>query len=426
MLKQSIKNFLLYIAFPVGIILFFSYFYFFTFAHICQYKHSSFDETNFGTILFFADPQIEGGDRVISQGIYGLINLIFNDIYQKWVYLNMVAVFKPEVIVVLGDLFSRQNLINEEFYLRLERYNSIFTIPKDIKHFINIVGNHDIGYGFTGNLEGVRRFEANFPPNKVNGEFIHANHHFIYYNTQQIDSSKEQQLYNETTEFLHVTAEEIRKRRVRMLDLENIDSPENIQRFNEEKERSIYKNHTFTEEEEQILEKAPIVILQHIPLYKPKGTCADSPLHIKSHRGYIIEQAMLSQDWSDYVLNAFSPIAIFNGHDHNGCFYEHPNHIHTKEYTVRSLMGDFGGYSAVFEIKPSAKNNDDKKREKNIYFDTDYNYNVFSCSFVPTWFVVTILITTGFYITIVPFCCIFDICCLRKKQKLQKQKLKKQ
>ena len=66
----------------------------------------------------------------------------------------------------------------------------------------------------------------------------------------------------------------------------------------------------------------PLIVLDHIPLYKPRGNCHDAPKIEKDSEGYIETQTMLSLKSSHLILS-FGPTWIFNGHDHNGCFYEH-------------------------------------------------------------------------------------------------------
>lgn len=74
----------------------------------------------------------------------------------------------------------------------------------------------------------------------------------------------------------------------------------------------------------------PLIVLDHIPFYKSSGNCVDSPSIKFDKDGYILSQNMLSLKTTTDILK-FGPIFIFNGHDHNGCFYEHrmtsPPHV---------------------------------------------------------------------------------------------------
>ena len=68
-----------------------------------------------------------------------------------------------------------------------------------------------------------------------------------------------------------------------------------------------------------------------------------------------MKQNMLTPESTAHLLDALKPVAVFSGHDHEGCFFLHEKSI--PEYTVRSSMAEFSGNSAFFEIRrsPGAK-----------------------------------------------------------------------
>ncbi|EFA74803.1 hypothetical protein PPL_11836 [Heterostelium album PN500] len=98
-------------------------------------------------------------------------------------------------------------------------------------------------------------------------------------------------------------------------------------------------------------------------------------VHVAHHTGesMIREQSMLTKETTQYILDEIKPIYVFNGHDHDGCIYKHNNH--TIEYTIRSMMGEFGGYSALFEIR---KPNPDIE---------NFEYSFKICPFIQTKFI---------------------------------------
>lgn len=65
--------------------------------------------------------------------------------------------------------------------------------------------------------------------------------------------------------------------------------------------------------------------------------------------GFVKKQNMLTPEASAHLLRTLKPVAVFSGHDHEGCFYLHDNTV--PEYTVRSTMADYSGNSAFFEIR---------------------------------------------------------------------------
>lgn len=91
-----------------------------------------------------------------------------------------------------------------------------------------------------------------------------------------------------------------------------------------------------------------------------------------------MEQNHISHEGTAMLLEALRPKFVFNGHDHEGCYYQHDNTARSHEYTVRSMMGDFGGHSVVLDIDdvPDA-------RRKSPGMQDEYGYRVTKCSFVP-------------------------------------------
>ncbi|EFC43361.1 predicted protein [Naegleria gruberi] len=151
-------------------------------------------KSNSRRIAMIADPQMEGDTKVYHQGNYGLLNNYFNDYYFKLVFQNIHYLLRPDAIYMLGDLFSSQHVSNQEFYLRVDRFNSIFSGmfgfvnrifkmrsgdlheeqrmvkergSSDLRnlnfpYLVNLTGNHDIGYGFEANFFRIQRFIASF------------------------------------------------------------------------------------------------------------------------------------------------------------------------------------------------------------------------------------------------------------------------
>lgn len=67
----------------------------------------------------------------------------------------------------------------------------------------------------------------------------------------------------------------------------------------------------------------PMIMLDHIPFHKAAGICTDPPHILYDASGaFIAHQNMISENMTNWLLN-FKPVLIFNGHDHNGCYYFH-------------------------------------------------------------------------------------------------------
>ncbi|CAG8761670.1 11844_t:CDS:2, partial [Gigaspora margarita] len=285
-------------------------------------------------ILFLADPQIEGDAKIEREGIRG------NDIYIRHVYTSFVSPYslfthKPTHTIILGDLFSSQWTNDQEFKKRVDRYKWIFGDPRgEYTHeFINLTGNHDIGYGSDMSRRRVDRWEREFGKTNFGG-WIPSN------------SSS--------------TSEGLISHRFAVINSMNID----------EREQNGYE--------------IPLILLSHIPIYKNEGLCIDGPMNILDYNGYIKEQNFLSKNASEFILTKLKPKFIFAGHDHEGCDITHIVRINdddnhsleayrtsdfeirkdeligqynsekiwvVREITVRSVMGGYEGNAGLFEIK---------------------------------------------------------------------------
>ena len=124
-------------------------------------------------VLVAADPQMEGSDRSRSEGWYGAFNNWLNDAMAAFVVSRMQHAFSPSHAAVLGDLFSRQDIGDDEFAARLQRYRRVFG---GLPHLLNISGNHDLGYGDDITTERVARFETALGYDARSRTHAHAHH----------------------------------------------------------------------------------------------------------------------------------------------------------------------------------------------------------------------------------------------------------
>lgn len=107
---------------------------------------------------------------------------------------------------------------------------------------------------------------------------------------------------------------------------------------------------------------ATILLAEHIPLHKPAHVCVDEPKVFTTdgsgdvfRGGIVYSQNTLSTNATEFLLNYMKPEFVFVGHDHEGCVYDHATRDgkSVREYTLRSIMGDFSGYIGLFEITKS-------------------------------------------------------------------------
>ncbi|ODQ79808.1 hypothetical protein BABINDRAFT_166912 [Babjeviella inositovora NRRL Y-12698] len=336
-------------------------------------------------MMAFGDPQIGG---VWPQTPYiKRLDTYGNDHYLGHIYRVMKARLTPTHVAVLGDLFSSQWIGDTEFYNRTRRYISrLFPQPAeyvtDIQHwidqhhdvdwrtyldekvaiplaelefgyediyqwtvpelkafngeplFINLTGNHDIGYAGDATWQHMARYVKLFGKDNYWIEYDRETDHpwrIVVLNDLLLEGPALQEEFRTYTwEFLRQLGE---------------------QKFN-----------------------GSTVLLTHIPFHKREGLCVDGPKHVNYPHDYEREpykQSLLrSQNFigfeeSQKVLNTIfdngKPGIILTGHDHEGCenwFNKLDNGTweaskeklggqSVHEITVRAMMGDFGGNTGL-------------------------------------------------------------------------------
>lgn len=355
--------------------------------------HGAFENGEVSDIhmLTFGDPQINGNWK--STKYIKRLDNYGNDHYLGHIYRTMQSRLKPSHVAVMGDQFSSQWILDSEFYNRTYRfverlfprddlykltvidtwkkhenydwetymdqehamdpdhrfntraYYDVYDWYKPESHqpnfenplFINLTGNHDIGYSGDATWQHMARFHLLFG----------QNNYVIYYNKG--------------------TPQEWRLVVVDSLTLEGPALQEE------------FRDYTWSFLEHLNATNSGFhgstVLLTHIPFYKREGLCADGPEH-KYYADYEKEpykngklrsQNHLLYETSQKVLNIVFPNAdkeglILTGHDHVGCdsYYSHVDGhwvadrhaqggdrkpIH--EVVVRAMMGEFEGQTGL-------------------------------------------------------------------------------
>ncbi|SCU78322.1 LAFA_0A06062g1_1 [Lachancea sp. 'fantastica'] len=340
-------------------------------------------------LLALGDPQIKGIWK--STPYMSRLDTYGNDYYLGHIFRMMKKRLKPSHVAVMGDLFSSQWIGDSEFYNRTMRYTSrifqrnttwlqdilkhshdasgLYTVdwtafaddlgerlkkdPKefefgysDVKSwdsanddylFINLTGNHDVGYSGDATYQHMARFQELFGKDNYWVEYDRDTEHpwrIVVLNSMLLEGPALQpQLMEKTWEFLYRLFE---------------------QRF-----------------------EGSTVLLTHVPFYKTPGLCADEELFRYYPSDYEREpykqnllrsQNHLSQDATKRVLNLIfdnnKPGVILTGHDHEGCetWYNKDSKsgdwtasktvqastdLHIREITVRSMMGEFDGNAGL-------------------------------------------------------------------------------
>lgn len=344
-------------------------------------------------LLAFGDPQING-NWPLTKYIKRLDNY-GNDYYLGHIYDTMRHRLEPDFVAVMGDLFSSQWILDSEFYNRTYRFvERLFTrLPEykqsvlethakhqdydwmgylerenamdpthrfnsrvysdvydwyDYSHrppaikeplFINLTGNHDIGYSGDATWQHMARFHYLFG----------QNNYVINYNKG---------LPQEW--------------RLVVLDSLTLEGPALQPEFI--KFTWSFLEHLRVQENPNF--KGSTVLLTHIPFYKEEGLCRDGPQHIYYDEtytretfktGFLRSQNHLSYETTQKVIdivfpNKDKPGISLTGHDHEGCDtyynFEGDHWVASKtpdssqkapihEIVVRSMMGDFDGLTGI-------------------------------------------------------------------------------
>jgi hypothetical protein len=162
----------------------------------------------------------------------------------------------------------------------------------------------------------------------------------------------------------------------------------------------------------------PKILLKHIPLHKAKGRCVDAPLIRRSRLGHVQEQNFISEQWSKWIVDELEPVVIFSGHDHHGCYVQHTSKSgkHVAEYTLRSMMGDFGGFGVMLDIKRVGDAS-----------DATFQYRLIECPFVSIKVVIVYAALCIFWSLVTSLYFSLAILCSRRHRRLLmiKQRLSK-
>jgi len=248
--------------------------------------------------------------------------------------------------------------------------------PPKLYRTVNIVGNHDIGYAAQADESHIARFEAGF--GDVNTKFQVGRHLFVVLNSINLDPSKSR---------VRPDAGRPPGNQALLADAESGDQGARL-------ELQYLYDLTWKHVEEMAklreeTEPLTVVLLTHIPLYKPEGLCADPPtLEFNRYAGAAVggrvlpptpgtkglacvplrtvglrrfgqvqQQNVLSRNVTHLLLDKLRPQFIFTGHDHEGCEYRHalPGGGEAREITVRSVQAEYGGHAQLFAIGPTPK-----------------------------------------------------------------------
>lgn len=253
-------------------------------------------------IMLVADPQlIDNHTYPDRQPILMGISQIFVDRYLRRNYHALINELRPDYIIFLGDyLDNGRSASDAYFYTQLARFKRIFfrsDYPVGKKMFVQVPGNHDLGWADGVNIASRQRFTKEFgPPNSVvtiNGV------DFIMVDAPSLGATNSPVIREEALSF--------------------IDS------LSDNRPR-------------------PRVMLSHIPLYRDPNTNQCGPLRegspFRLQAGYQY-QTVLDREVSRRLIDSVKPDLVFSGDDHDYCDITHFEGG-PREVTVKSISMAMG------------------------------------------------------------------------------------
>lgn len=338
-------------------------------------------------MMAVGDPQINGNWP--STPYLKRLDNYGNDYYLRHIYHLMKNRLNPSHVAMMGDLFSSQWIGDSEFYNRTMRItdriysrpreqaklefeyitkhqntdwmafhnqflkdskNGVYDDPESYSYhdvynwydsesseplFLNVTGNHDVGYG-DATFQHMARWRILFGKDNYWIEYDNGTDHawrIVMLNSLTLDGPMLQPQFKDVT-----------------------------WKFIETLEQRPYNGST--------------ILLTHIPMHKREGLCYDGP-NVEYYQesgchgcspdrvGLLKSTNFVSEGASQRVMNAIFKDGksgiILTGHDHYGCQnyfnLEEDGHWRAsksktskkfiKEVTVRSMMGDFEGVTGI-------------------------------------------------------------------------------
>lgn len=341
-------------------------------------------------LLAIGDPQINGNwpktPYIKRFDNYG------NDYYLGHIYDVMKKRLHPTHVAVLGDLFLSQWISDSEFYNRTRRYlTRLYPQPENhtkeifevldrhenldwnayLNHIKSISPNEAFDYHFENTYDWIDPSVSTYQDEPL---FINlTGNHDVGYSGDATwqHMTRWARLFGKDNFYIEYHRGTPRAYRLVVLNLLFLEGPALQPEFLE------YTYH-FLEKLEARKFEGQTILLTHIPFYKKEGLCVDGPKHIYYTEetlkrepyklGNLRAQNHLSYDVSQRVLDAVfgnsdKPGIILTGHDHEGCYNVYDKNPETGEWvaapdkkhhgsaqtnyvqevTVRAVMGEYGG-----------------------------------------------------------------------------------
>lgn len=254
-------------------------------------------------ILLIADPQLIDANTYPDRNKWVMrLSQTIVDRYLAKNWRAMHQVLDPDTVVFLGDLFDGGREWKDDIWLEeYARWNTIYPPKPGIRTYMNLPGNHDIGFGDTVVRHALDRFRMYF--GEPSATFEAGNYTMVFLDTISMSNTMDPTIYNPPLDFLG-----------------NLSSSTNP--------------------------SFPRVLFTHVPLFRPPGSdCGkhrESQKDLPYTKGYqYVTQT--SPELTDFILKNVQPDAVFSGDDHDACHVVHKYGSRTAdEFTVKSCSMAMG------------------------------------------------------------------------------------
>lgn len=304
-------------------------------------------DANSTKILVLSDTHIMGAIKSVR------IDKLLREWQMKQAYSIINSIYKPEVVIFLGDLLDEASFSSDEnFKIASRDFSNIFPDTKNQERII-IAGNHDVGFHdqIRFNPYHLQRFHKKYSA-AVNIQLIRS----ATLKSVNIVAINSMSFYNDTCPVCSLA----------------IGATNKLSSYLEDS-----RNETMPEYSEPIL-------LTHVPLFRPDDTHCDYPHRLKEkvQKRNIEGEDVMHEAASRFILERIKPRLVLAGHTHMRCTTEHEisdgSTQTVKELTISSFNQKYAEKTPGFLLL----------RANSTHLS--YHY----CTLIEEWVVATIYIAT--------------------------------
>lgn len=326
-------------------------YYYLVFHYSCPTWHTidrELPDADSTKILVLSDTHIMGPVKSFK------IDKLLREWQMKQAYSIINSIYKPEVVIFLGDLLDEASFSSDEnFRVASRDFGSIFPADDVNQERIIIAGNHDVGFHdqIRFNPYHLQRFHKKYSAS-INIQLIQSPKLKLI-NIVAINSMS---FFNDTCPVCSLS----------------IGATNKLSDYLEE-----LRNETMPHYSDPI-------ILTHVPFFRPDDTHCDYPYRLKDKvkKRNIEGEDVMHEAASRFILERIKPRLVLSGHTHMRCITEHEisdgSTLTVKELTISSFNQKYAEKTPGFLLL----------RANSTHLSHHY------CTLIEEWVVATIYVAT--------------------------------